>query len=267
MKHKLIRTIALGTLLLTPSIALAQDKSEEGDEFSGYTTIGIAALPDHEGADDHRILPLVDGKVFLGDRYIAVEGASIRANIINAKGFEFGPIASFTFGRDEEIENLAVAQLGAIDDAYEVGAFGAVSFDVSGNDNIRFGVQGVHDVSDVHGGFVITANATYSATVGERLNLMFDLGASYANDDYAETYFSVTPAGSLAIGLAAFNAEGGLKDVGAQLTATYRIGDNWGIAANAGYRRLLGDFADSPVVANGGSADQLSGGVGVFFTF
>lgn len=73
--------------------------------------------------------------------------------------------------------------------------------------------------------------------------------------------------GSLLSSLAAFNAEGGLKDVGAQLTATYRIGDNWGIAANAGYRRLLGDFADSSVVSGGGNANQLSGGVGVFFTF
>jgi MipA family protein len=267
MKHNLIRTLALGTLLLTPSIALAQDKSEESDEFSGYTTIGIAALPDYEGADDHRILPLVDGKIFWGERYVAVEGPAIRANVLNSKTFEFGPIASFTFGRDDDIENLAVARLGEIDDAYEVGLFGAVNFDLGGNDALRLGVQGVHDVSDVHDGFVITANATYTAPIGKRLTLMFDIGASYASDDYAATYFSVDPAGSLASGLAGFDAEGGLKDVGAQLTATYRIGDNWGIAANSGYRRLQGDFADSPVVANGGSADQLSGGVGVFFTF
>lgn len=267
MKYNLILTIALGTLLLTPSIALAQDAPEESDEFSGYTTIGIAALPDYEGADEHRILPLVDGKVFWGERYVALEGPAIRSNILNSKAFEFGPIASFTFGRDDDIENRAVAQLGAIDDAYEVGLFGAVKFEIGGNDTVRLGVQGVHDVSDVHDGFVITANATYTAPVGERLTLMVDLGASYASDDYAATYFTVTPTGSLASGLAAFDAQGGLKDVGGQLTATYRIGDNWGVAANAGYRRLLGDFADSPVVANGGSADQLSGGVGVFFTF
>lgn len=267
MKHTLIRTIALGTLLLTPSIALAQDNPEESDEFSGYTTIGIAALPDYEGAEDHRILPLVDGKLFWGERYVAVEGASIRANIINSDTFEFGPLASFTFGRDEDIENLAVAKLGDIDDAYEAGLFGAVNFDLGSNDALRLGVQGVHDVSDVHGGFVISANATYTAPVGKRLTLMFDLGASYASDDYAETYFTVTPAGNLTSGLATFNANGGLKDVGAQLTATYRIGDNWGIAANAGYRRLLGDFADSSVVADGGSTDQLCGGIGVFFTF
>lgn len=267
LKHNLIRTLAFGTLILTPSIALAQDKPEDSDEFSGYTTIGIAALPDYEGADDHRILPLVDGKVFWGERYIAVEGTALRANVLNSATFEFGPVASFTFGRDDETENLAVAQLGVIDDAYEVGLFGAVKFEIGGNDTVRFGVQGVQDVSDVHDGFAITANGTYTAPVGKRLVLMFDLGASHANDDYAQTYFTVTPSGSLASGLAAFDAQGGLKDVGAQLTATYRIGDNWGIAANAGYRRLLGDFADSPVVANGGNADQLSGGGGVFFTF
>ncbi len=267
MKHNLIRSILLGTLFFTPGIALAQDQAEDSDDISGYATIGIAALPDYEGADDHRILPLVDGKLFWGERYIAVEGPAIRANVLNSETVEFGPIASFTFGRDAEIEDQAVARLGRIDDAYEVGLFGAVNFDVTGNDTLRIGLQGVQDVSDVHDGFVITGSATYTAPVGKRLTLMFDLGASYASDDYAETYFSVTPAGTLASGLATFNAEGGLKDVGAQLTATYLVGDNWGIAANAGYRRLLGDFADSPVVAVGGNPDQLSGGLGVFFTF
>lgn len=267
MKYPLLPTIASAALFLTPGLVLAQEQPEKDDEISGYTTIGIAAVPDYEGAEDHQILPLVDGRLNWGERYIAVEGPAIRANIIASERFEFGPVASFTFGRDADIENLAVARLGAIDDAYEVGLFGAVNFALGGNDKLRLGVQGVHDVSDVHGGFVITAGATYTAPVGDRLNLMFDLGASYANDDYAETYFSVSPAGSLASGLAAFDAGGGLKDVGAQFTASYRIGDNWGIAAQAGYRRLLGDFADSPVVSNGGSADQLSGGIGVFFTF
>lgn len=267
MKHQLIRTLAIGAVSLTPAAALAQDNPSAPDEFSGYTTIGIAAVPDYEGADDHRILPLVDGKIALGERYIAIEGAAIRANVINAKGFEFGPVASFTFGRDDAIENRAVALLGDIDDAYEVGAFGAVSFAVGDDDTVRLAVQGVHDVSDVHGGFVVTASASYAAQLGERLNLNFDLGASYASDDYAETYFSVSPTGSLASGLPQFAAKGGIKDAGAQLTASYRIGDNWGIAANVGYRRLLGDFADSPIVANGGNPDQISGGIGVFYSF
>ena len=254
-------------VIALPSAAFAQDNDSDTNDVSGYTTIGIAAVPDYEGADDYQILPLVDGKVAFGERYVAIQGTAIRANVIAAEGFEFGPVASFTFGRDGDIKNASVADLGRIKDAYEVGAFAAKTFDLAGNDSLRLAVQGVHDVSDVHGGYVVTASATYAAPVGERLNLLFDLGASYASDDYAETYFSVTPAGAAASGLATFNAGGGLKDVGGQFTASYRIGDNWGIAATATYRRLLGDFADSPVVTAGGSADQLSGGVGVFFTF
>lgn len=268
MKTQLIHTAAIGALFFAPAAALAQDHAVTSrDQFSGYATIGAAALPEYEGADEFRILPLVDGKLYLGERYIGIEGATLRANVISAEGIELGPVASFTFGRDNEIENLAVARLGNIDDAYEVGAFGAVSFAAGGNDSIRIAVQGVHDVSDVHGGFLISANASYTAAVGERLSLIVDLGATYASDDYADTYFSVSPAGSLTSGLPSFTAKGGLKDAGGQLTATYRLGDNWGVAANASYRRLLGDFADSPVVTNGGNPNQLSGGIGVFYTF
>jgi outer membrane scaffolding protein for murein synthesis (MipA/OmpV family) len=267
MKHTLIRSIALGALTLSSAVAAAQDTATEDDDLSGYSTIGIAAVPEYEGADEHRILPLVDGKLILGERYLAVEGPTLRANILNSETVELGPIASFTFGRDDGIEDRAVAQLGELDDAYELGAFAAALFDIGGNDNLRLAVNGVHDVSDVHGGFVITAGATYTAPVGDRFRLMIDVGASYASDDYAETYFSVTPEGSVVSGLPAFAAKGGIKDLGTQLTASYRIGDNWGIAAQATYRRLLGDFADSPVVAVGGNADQLSGGIGVFFSF
>lgn len=254
-------------MLTLPGATYAQGDQLNTIEVSGHTTLGIAAVPDYEGADDFRLLPLVDGRVAYGERYVAIEGNAIRANVVAAEGFEFGPIASFTFARDTDVENTAVAKLGRIKDAYEVGAFAAKTFDLGGSHTLRLSMQGVHDVSDVYGGYVITAGATYATPVGERLNFLFDLGASYASDDYAETYFSVTQAGAAASGLAAFKAGGGLKDVGARFTASYRIGDNWGVVASASYRRPLGDFADSPVVNSGGSADQLSGGLGVFLTF
>jgi outer membrane scaffolding protein for murein synthesis (MipA/OmpV family) len=82
------------------------------------------------------------------------------------------------------------------------------------DDSLRLWVQGAHDVSDVYGGCVIAAGAIFVAPVGERQNLQFDLGASDASDDYAETCFSVTPAGATASGLPQFAAKGGLKDVG-----------------------------------------------------
>lgn len=267
MTYHAMLTTALGALLLTPSLASAQDAPPASNRLTGSAAIGIAAVPDYEGADDHRVVPLVNGRLAIGERYIAVEGVTLRANVIGIEGFEFGPVASLTFGRDDKIKNVAVARLGKIDDAYELGAFGAISVPVNGDDRVRLAVQGVYDVSDVHGGFIVSATASYAAAIGDRALLSFDIGSSYANDDYAETYFSVSRTGSMASGLARFDARGGIKDVGASITASHRVGDRWSLVGYAGYRRLLGDFADSPVVARGGSADQLSGGIGLAFSF
>jgi outer membrane scaffolding protein for murein synthesis (MipA/OmpV family) len=46
------------------------------------------------------------------------------------------------------------------------------------------------------------------------------------------------------------------------LTTTYDLRERWSVAVQGG-SRLLGDFADSPVVNCAGSADQWSGAVGV----
>ncbi len=257
---------AIMPLWFVPGLARAGEDAAP-DRLRGSAAIGIAAVPSYEGADDHRIIPYVDGRIQLGQRYLAVEGASLRANIVAADGIEFGPIANLTFGRSGKIKSAAAARLGEIKDAYEVGVFAAYSVPIAETDSIRFAVQGVHDISDVHDGFILTAGASYMAAVGERTTIAFDLGASFADDDYAATYFSVRPAAPMPRRLPGYAAKGGLKDAGASVTASYRIAKNWSIVGYAGYRRLLGNFADSPIVAREGSADQISGGIGIAHIF
>ena len=43
----------------------------------------------------------------------------------------------------------------------------------------------------------------------ERLLWLGTIAAEFADDDYADTYFSVSPADSVASGLSAFDADGG----------------------------------------------------------
>lgn len=267
MKLRLLLACAVCALTCLPTYAQAQDRADADDKLNGFATIGIAAIPEYEGADHHRFIPLVNGRLAKGERYIAVEGTAFRANIVGAKGFEFGPVLNIGFGRDNDVEDKAVARLPEIDDAYEVGAFGAVSFSAGGKGTIRASLQGVRDVSDVHDGFAFTAGASYSTPIGKRTLISVELSSSYVDDAYAETYFSVTPAGSAASGLSRFTAQAGLKDVGLSLTTSYQVTDNWGIVGYASYRRLLGDFADSPVVSRNGSADQFSGGLGIAYSF
>jgi outer membrane protein len=104
-----------------------------------------------------------------------------------------------------------------------------------------------------------------------RLSPRFDLGATatvgFADTGYAETYFAVTPEGAAASGLAQYEIGSGIKDVGLGLTARYSLSRRVSLVAIGSYRRLLGEFADSPIVAVEGSPNQLFGGLALGYAF
>lgn len=261
---KIVQILALATGI---TAATGAAHAKEGETLHGSSVIGIAAIPEYEGADKLDIIPFVNGRLTLGERYIAIEGVTLRANVLATEGFEFGPVANLTFGRDAEIKSTAVARFGNIDDAYEVGGFAAASFPVGENGRARAALQAVHDVSNVHDGWVATLSGGYSHQISDSFSVGLEASASYADDNYARTYFSVTPAGALASGLPAYNAKRGLKDIGGMLTAGYQVTPSWSVNAYGSYRRMLGNFADSPVVDRQGNANQFSAGVGIGFAF
>ena len=43
--------------------------------------------------------------------------------------------------------------------------------------------------------------------------------------------------------------------------------EHWGLLVRARYARLLGNAADSPIVKDGGSADQFFIGAGIFYRY
>jgi outer membrane protein len=89
---------------------------------------------------------------------------------------------------------------------------------------------------------------------------------SFADAEYMNTYFGVTPAEAASSGRNAFEADGGLKSAGLGAKLRYEFGNDWGIEAAGSWDRLVGDAADSPIVATG-SQDQFSARIGIFRTF
>jgi outer membrane scaffolding protein for murein synthesis (MipA/OmpV family) len=78
----------------------------------------------------------------------------------------------------------------------------------------------------------------------------------------------------LASGLPAYSEAGngsGFKKIGVNLTGGLSLsGDlrkGWALFALGGYSRMLGDYADSPIVSIAGSKNQWVGAVGVGYTF
>ena len=64
-----------------------------------------------------------------------------------------------------------------------------------------------------------------------------------------------------------YQPEGGVKDIGLTLDLDYSLTENWIVTSRAGYKRLLGDAADSPLVEDRGSANQFSVGLSLGYRF
>lgn len=116
---------------------------------------------------------------------------------------------------------------------------------------LRQGING-------HDGLVATLGAdwvekpgAFTLSVGPRLNL--------GSGTYARTFFSVSPAEALANGrVKPFAATGGLTSVGALAAIGYAFSPEWSGTLYAGYDRLTGSPARSPIVRKLGSRDQFT---------
>ena len=95
----------------------------------------------------------------------------------------------------------------------------------------------------------------------------FNIKTTYANDNYMKTYFGVTTSQASSSGFKEFNANGGIKDMGAGTSLIYPFNKYWSFITIANYTRLLNDAAKSPLVENAGSKNQFWLGLGVAYRF
>jgi outer membrane protein len=82
-----------------------------------------------------------------------------------------------------------------------------------------------------------------------------------------ETYFSVDRGDAIRSGLSTYDADSGFKDFSLGVVLQHGFARNWSVIGVLKYTRLLGDAADSPVVDDAGSANQLLTGAFVNYSF
>ena len=224
-------------------------------------TVGAGAqiAPKFWGSDDHSIFPLVRFGLRREGRPMPVGAPDDSAGfgfLGQDSAFNFGPAVQLVAEREEDDVGAPVGDVGL---TVEVGGFAQVfigeNFRLRGE--LRQGIGG-HDglVGDIAADFVLRDGDDTIFTIGPR--------ARWADNDFHDAYFGV-PAAIPAAGLVAYDPGSGFYAVGARAGLTQRLGRNWGLFGYAGYDRLIGDAADSPIVRGFGSRDQFSGGIGLFF--
>jgi MipA family protein len=104
--------------------------------------------------------------------------------------------------------------------------------------------------------------AKYHAT--QRLTLSIGPEITWANNQYAQTFFGISAAQGEIAGIAPYQAKSGVNTVGGSAGATYMLTDHWSLGAHVSYGKLQGDAANSPVTTD---KTQRMYGVFVMYRF
>jgi len=264
--HSLIVVAAFLLTTILATGALAQDVDAPGAEVSGppqnIVGLGAALVPEYEGSEDYKVAPVPQVHFkFDNLMYIDILGTTLKVNLVPNKTFNAGPLLRYRGERDD-VKNDAVDDMDKVDAAIELGGF--VSCNVK---NWIFSVSAAQDVSDSHDGMTVDLGLGYRYMLTDSAIFTLLGKATYASEDYMDTYFSVDAADAASSGLDTYDADADWKDVGAMALLQYNITDSWGVLGAFIYKRLLGDAKDSPIVDDEGDPNQYIAGLLVNYRF
>ena len=279
----MLRTLTAAIMLCAanPLHAQASDGSElpdPNDRSNSFTiAAGVGSTPDYEGSDEHRMIPAVALRGRFGGISFWTAGTALYVDVIakpeSGIDFDLGPILGVRLNRTGDVKDAAVDKLPELDAAIEVGAFGGVSFHGLTNpyDSLGLRVDVVTDAGGAHKSTLITPSVSFSTPLSRSTYVIASASAEWAGGGYADYYYSISPAEGAVAGLPAYDADGGFKHWGLSLMGIQSVtGDltrGLGVFALGSYKRLQGDFEDSPIVDIRGSASQWMGALGLTYTF
>ncbi len=279
----MFRSMTAAALLVSAAPAFAQSDTgaalpDPNDRSNTFTVAaGVASAPDYEGSDDNRMIPALAVRGRIGGMDFWSSATWLYVDIIGrpASGmdFDFGPILGARLNRSGDVKDGAVDKLPELDAAIEIGAFGGLSWHGLTNpyDTLSLRVDVLHDVGGAHKSTLITPSVSFGTPVSRSTYLSASAAGEWAGGGYADYYYSITPAEGAVAGLPAYDADGGFKSWSLNLTGLQMVtGDltgGIGVFAFGSYKKLAGDFKDSPIVDLRGKAGQLMGAIGLSYTW
>lgn len=246
-------------LMLLAAICLIAPVVQAADVSVGG---GIGVTPDYEGSEDYTLVPVPAADIKFGNKmFVKLLGLNLRANLLPNSMWQLGPVYNYR-GERKDVKNNAVDDMKDVDGTGELGVFGGLVY------NKWFAsLELLSDMGNAHDGWYSKLKGGYNWVLDESLVLSIGASATYADDDYMQTYFGVSARDSQRSGLDRYKAKAGIKDVGLNLGANLKITQNWSARGIASYTQLLGDASDDSPVVDEGSAGQLFWAVMAIYSF
>lgn len=262
--------------------------SPEGDDDRKWSrdyisvAAGVITAPSYNGSDDRVVLPGFYLRGRLSGFSFSTRGTNLQVDLIRQKrgqktDFKFGPIINLRSDRTGRIKDVQVEALGEKKMAVELGFSGGITHTgivTSGYDQVGLRVVGLKDISGKHGSWVVSPTIDYGTPLSKRAFIGVSASVNVYGKGFGRYYFDVDPVGSAASGLPVYTGAGNKVTAGKY---TLGVAGAYGLSGDlrkgfvliggAQYGRMLGRFADSPIVADAGSADQWLGGIGLAYQF
>ncbi|MDO5641360.1 MAG: MipA/OmpV family protein [Paracoccus sp. (in: a-proteobacteria)] len=204
-----------------------------GQSVSVDIGLGAGVRPSYPGSDETKVVPWLILRNFKNGSGGTQE----------AQGFSFGP--SFNLiDRREAGDHDRLNGMDDISRAYEGGLrLGYTHGPATAYATMRKGFGGHHGVTGEVG-------AKYRIDATDRFTFWAGLEAGYGNDRFNDTYFGVTADEAARTDYAAFAPGSGFNSAAATLEGRFSLTDNTALLGQLRLGRIIGDAADSPVVAD-----------------
>ena len=246
-------------LMLAAAICLIAPAVQAADVSVG---LGAGVAPDYEGSKDYKAVPVPVADVkYDNGMFVKLLGLNLRANLLPNKMWQLGPVYNYHAERDN-VENDKVDDMKKIDSTSELGVFGGFVYE-----KWFASVELLSDMGDGHDGWYSKLKGGYNWVIDESWTLSIGASATYADDDYMQTYFGVNAKDRRRSGLDRYDADAGIKDIGINLGANWIITQNWSARGVVSYTQLLGDASDDSPVVDEGSEGQLFSAVMAVYKF
>jgi outer membrane protein len=240
----------------------------DGDHFwSGNWSLSlggsVANGPAFEGAKDRKFLfsPIISvGRQGQVQRFSSRDDSASFA-LYDSAVVRAGIAGKLITGRDkntsEDLKGLSEIKLGG-----EVGGF----VDVYPTDGLRARAEVRHGIRSHHG---TVADLSVDAYTDIAPNVQISAGprATYATADFGKAYYGIDTEESLASGLMRYNSSSGWQSVGVGGAVNWKATDKIDARLFAEYKRIVGVAAESGLVRQKGSDNQLLVGVSATYRF
>lgn len=231
--------------------------------------LGVGSTTEFAGGKD-RMVGVVPGLRYVtpGGRLLEWYGPYAQFNFGGLTGFQWGPAAGLRLGRNN-VGDPVVARLHEIDTTVEAGGFIGYEYLNAGRIpwRLRGGINVMSNAGIVYGGARVNATGSLWVPLHHRLYAGAGLGASWVSGSFNRTYFGVTQADAAASGLPAYSPGGGLEQFTGWLALIWQLDKHWYGGAMVYGQRLTGAAADSPIVTQRGTRNQVTYGVGLAYAW